>query len=179
MADEPFTAVGRIAKTHGLKGEVSVIAYSEASLDVLTGLDAWLVPPPAALRSTRIAGVRPGPKGPIVTLEGCDGIDAARTLVGSEVLVATESLPTEWLEAAEEELPEVLGMHVTDEVHGDLGEIVEYIETGANDVWVVEGPRGEVLIPVIEDVVIEVDEEAGEIVVRLLPGLLPEESEEA
>lgn len=156
-----------------------MITYAEASLDVLAGLEAWLVPPPSALRSTRIAGVRPGPKGPIVALEGCDSIDTARSVVGSEILVATDSLPSEWIEALEDDLPEVLGMRVTDELHGDLGEIVEYIETGANDVWVVEGPRGEVLIPVIEDVVIEVDEEAGEIVVRLLPGLLPEESEEA
>jgi 16S rRNA processing protein RimM len=51
---------------------------------------------------------------------------------------------------------------------------VEVIETGANDVYVVQGPRGELLIPVIEDVVQELDLENQRMVVTLLPGLLDE-----
>jgi 16S rRNA processing protein RimM len=51
------------------------------------------------------------------------------------------------------------------------------IVTGANDVWVVEGPFGEILIPVIADVVMGVSENDGVIVVRLLDGLMPGEGE--
>jgi len=51
--------------------------------------------------------------------------------------------------------------------------------TGANDVWVVHGPYGEVLLPVIDDVVVSFDEDAETVMVTLLPGLLPEEAEEA
>jgi 16S rRNA processing protein RimM len=70
-------------------------------------------------------------------------------------------------------------MRVNDAAHGDLGMIEDLIVTGANDVWVVSGPYGEVLIPVIDDVVLAVDHDAGSISVRLLPGLLPEEGENA
>jgi len=174
MAAEPFTPVGRIARTHGLKGEVSVIIDHSASLDALLGLEAWVVPPPSGRRSTRIVGIRPGPKGPLVSLEGFDTIDGARELPGRELLIRTEELPEGWDEPVEEEL---VGMRVRDEVHGELGEIDEIIVTGANDVWVVQGPLGQVLVPVIDDVVLGVDEKTDEIVVRLLPGLLPSEGE--
>lgn len=176
VATEPFTAVGRVAKTHGLKGEVSVVSYTEASLDALVGLEVWVVPPPSGLRSSRIAGVRPGPKGPIVALDSVDSIGAAAALVGREILAATDSLPAEWFEGAEAEL-DLVGYAVTDEKRGPLGEIIEIIETGANDVWVVHGDLGEVLIPVIDDVVREVDEAGGRVSVRLLPGLMPDEDE--
>lgn len=177
MGADPFTAVGRIAKTHGLKGEVSVVMYTEASLDVLVGLDAWLVPPPASVRATRILSVRMGPKGPLFSLEGVDTIDVASTLTGRELLVSTDALPEDWAE--EDEEPTVLGWQVVDVERGVLGEVVELIETGANDVWTVEGPFGEVLIPVIDDVVVDVEADRELITVRLLPGLLPEEMEEA
>ena len=62
-----------------------------------------------------------------------------------------------------------------DEERGELGVIDEIIVTGANDVWVVRGgPLGEVLIPVIDDCVLEVDTETRTARVRLLPGLIEE-----
>jgi 16S rRNA processing protein RimM len=175
MASELFTPVGRIVKTHGLDGEVSVIPFSDASLDVLSGLEAWVVPPSASVRQTRFVSWRPGPKGPIVTLDGVDSIDVARTITGRELLVHTEALPPEWLEVSENE--ELLGMLVLDERHGELGRINDIILTGANDVWVVHGPLGEILIPVIDEVVLDVDVESGRALVNLLPGLLPEETD--
>lgn len=177
MAGEPFITVGRIARSHGLKGEVSVIIDHHASLDAIVGVEAWVVPPPAGARSTRILSHRPGPKGPLLTLAGYTSIDEAQTLTGRELLVRTADVPDGWGETVEE--PDVLGTRVHDEAHGDLGRIVETIETGANDVWVVEGRFGEVLVPVIDDVVVSAEEGADEFVVRLLPGLLPGEAEEA
>ena len=67
------------------------------------------------------------------------------------------------------------GLAVTDVRRGLLGEVVEVIVTGANDVWVLEGPLGEVLLPVIDDVVVRVDYESRTATVQALPGLLPEE----
>ena len=45
----------------------------------------------------------------------------------------------------------------------------------SNDVWVIDGPHGEVLLPVIDDVVLSVDWDAATAMVQLLPGLLAEE----
>jgi 16S rRNA processing protein RimM len=55
-----------------------------------------------------------------------------------------------------------------------LGRVTEVLETGANDVYVVRGPRGEVLIPAIESVVRVLDVEAKRMVVSPLPGMLDE-----
>jgi 16S rRNA processing protein RimM len=171
MAAEPFTVLGRVARTHGLKGEVSVIVDRDTSLDALVGLELWVVPPPKRLRTVRVLSVRPGPKGPLFLLEGIESIDDARQLAGRDLLARTPDLP-ETADTAPEN--DVLGYTVVDEERGELGLLVEIIETGANDVWVVEGRFGEVLLPVIDDVVLTIDDNKRLVGVRLLPGLLPE-----
>jgi 16S rRNA processing protein RimM len=176
MTPTPYVGLGRVVKTHGLKGEVSVAVATDLPFELPEGLDVWFVPPPASARSGRIQSVRPGPKGPLVKISGVDDIDSAYALCGTEMLAKRADIPEEWFEAAEEEFS-ADGMIVTDVVRGLLGEVVETILTGANDVWVVHGPLGEVLLPVIDDVVLEIDEEAGTISVRALDGLLPEEGE--
>ena len=69
---------------------------------------------------------------------------------------------------------QVIGVEVEMESGERLGRVTEVLETGANDVYVVRGPRGEVLIPAIESVVRVLDLEAGRMVVSPLPGMLDE-----
>ena len=138
------------------------------------GLEVWFVPPPAGMRTGRIEDVRRGPKGPLVKVSGIDSITVAERTVGSELIARAEDLPVEWTEPSDE-VEEPLGLAVTDVVRGLLGEIVEVIVTGANDVWVVDGHLGEVLLPVIDDVVVGIDWDARTATVRALDGLLPEE----
>lgn len=136
----------------------------------LIGLQVWVVPPPVRVRPYRVLDARRGPKGAIVTLEGCATAADARELAGR------------WLLAAEADLPEpaaaahdVLGFAVTDGRRGYLGVVTDVIITGANDVLVVDdGPFGQVLVPVIEQVIDYVDENAETITVDLLEGLIDE-----
>jgi 16S rRNA processing protein RimM len=67
---------------------------------------------------------------------------------------------------------EILGLAVCTEDGEPLGVVDEVLYTGSNAVYVTRGPLGEVLIPVLNDVVLEVDLEAERLVVRLPPGLL-------
>jgi 16S rRNA processing protein RimM len=67
---------------------------------------------------------------------------------------------------------QLIGLRVVTTPGEELGEITEIITTGSNDVFVVRGPRGELLIPAIEDVVREVDVEGGRMVIDPIPGLL-------
>jgi 16S rRNA processing protein RimM len=53
-----------------------------------------------------------------------------------------------------------------------LGRVREVLATGANDVYVIHGPKGEILLPAIEEVVREVDLEAGRLTVELMEGLV-------
>lgn len=135
----------------------------------LVGLDCRFVPPPARVRSARVLSVRSGPKGPLFSLEGVDDITTADTLRGTTVLIRAEDLPD-----LDEEFDPV-GLQMIDETRGPIGEVRDVIVTGANDVWVIEGGRfGQVLVPVIDDVIVDVDEDAGTVTVRLLPGLIEE-----
>jgi 16S rRNA processing protein RimM len=144
-------------------------------LSTLLGVEIWMVPPPASARSGRIESVRSGPKGPLVKLSGFDDLDEARAICGCELLARSVDLPDGWEEPAGEE--DLLGTTVQDQEHGVLGTIVEVIVTGANDVWVIEGPFGEILIPVIDDVIAGDQDDTGSILVRLLDGLMPGEGE--
>ena len=68
---------------------------------------------------------------------------------------------------------EVLGLEVQDEAGSAFGPVVDIIETGANDVYVVRTPAGDLLLPAIRDVVLSIDPRAGHMTVRLMPGLEP------
>jgi len=69
---------------------------------------------------------------------------------------------------------QLIGLRVVTTSGEELGEVSDIITTGANEVFVVRGPRGELLIPGIEDVVREVDVEGCRMVIEPIPGLLPE-----
>jgi 16S rRNA processing protein RimM len=168
MDAEAFVELGRVAKTHGLNGEVSVKLTGDLPFDRLEGVSVWFTPPPHTLRTSRIVSVRPGPKGPLFSFEGVSDISTADTLRGCNVLVRAQDVP----EYDEEYDP--VGLDVIDDERGPIGTVTDVIVTGANDVWIVEGRFGEVLIPVIESVVHEIDEEAMTVRVTLLPGLIEE-----
>ena len=69
---------------------------------------------------------------------------------------------------------EVIGLAVEDARTGEqLGTVRDIIETGANDVYVVQGARGEILVPAIKSVVKQIDPPAGRMLIEPLPGLLP------
>lgn len=170
MAAESYVVIGHVVKPHGLSGEVSVLVTTYA-LDEFVGVRTWFVPP-GTVRSSRITRVRQGPKGPLVTFEDVSTATEAELIRGKELLVSSREIPDG--AASAEQAAEITGFTVFDCRHGSIGTVVDTIITGANDVWVVHGAFGEVLIPVIEEVVLCVDEEARVIHVDLLDGLLPE-----
>ncbi len=75
------------------------------------------------------------------------------------------------LEEGEYYLYQLEGLQVLSDQGKELGTIVEVIETGANNVFVVRGPDGELLLPDTEEVVLDIDFDKGKMTVHLLPGL--------
>lgn len=172
MDDAPFVPVGRVVKPHGVQGEVSVAFAFGPPFELKPGSTVWAVPPSPGAGSLTVEQVRPGPKGPLVKLSGIDDRTGADLMRGRTLLVHRDSLPA----GLDSEEPDLTGADVHDEEKGLLGRIEETLMTGANDVWIVRGERfGEVLIPVIDDVVLSVDHESRMVRVRLLPGLIEEE----
>ncbi|HET6497659.1 MAG TPA: ribosome maturation factor RimM [Coriobacteriia bacterium] len=175
MDDAPFVPVGRIIKVHGVHGELSVALRVTDYSTLPDHLMVWVVPPVPALGATRIISVRPGPKGPLVQLDAVSDRSQAEQLRGRTLVARRCDLPDDWLTYP----PQYGGFEVHDTVRGPLGTVTDTIETGANDVWVVDhGPYGQVLVPVIDDVVVTIDDERRVVTVRLLPGLLDRDGAE-
>jgi len=109
----------------------------------------------------------------LLKLGGCDDRNGADELRGMLVQIPLkEAAP---LEEGEYYHFQLIGVRVETESGEWLGQVVEVLETGANDVYVVRGPWGEVLLPAVNDVILELDLELRRMVVHLLPGMLAED----
>ncbi len=106
----------------------------------------------------------------LLKLRGCDDREAAEKLRGRLVQIPIE----EAMPLGEDEyyVYQIVGLDVCTTEGELLGKVSEVLFTGANDVYVVQGEKGEMLIPAVEDVVLEVDLAGGRLTVELMEGLI-------
>jgi 16S rRNA processing protein RimM len=105
-------------------------------------------------------------------------------LAGIESREDARSLRGAYLEALERNLEspgegeyyrfQLVGLSVRSSDGRDLGHVTDILSTAGNDVYIVQGPLGEILVPAIDDIVQIVDVEGGAITVEVVPGLLPD-----
>jgi 16S rRNA processing protein RimM len=163
---EPTVPVGRIARAHGVQGEVSVIVLSEVAERFEPGSVVWLEDG----RSLTVASSRRHRDRVLVRFREVGGRDDAETLRGALLVVPASSSPP---------LPEgswwdhdVEGCAVVTDTGRELGTVREVIHTKANEVWAaVDDTGAETLVPVLKDVLVSVDVGAKRIVVHEIPGL--------
>ena len=149
---------------------VRVRPYHPPAPSLTAGSTVFLESGPV-VRTVRVLSAAPHGRGLLlVALEDVRDRTAAEALVGSRVLVPAAALPPP--EAGEFYYHEVEGFRVETSAGRTLGAIVETFPTGLNDVWVVRDGSIEHLIPVIADVVREIDRPGRRIVIEPLPGLL-------
>jgi 16S rRNA processing protein RimM len=119
-----------------------------------------------------LEAVRPHKGILLMKLGGIDDRDAAEGLRGMLVQVPLEDAVP--LEEDEYYYFQLSGMDVETDTGEWLGRVADVVGAGAHDVYVVRGPRGEILLPAIEDVILELDTDTRKMVVHLLPGMLEE-----
>jgi 16S rRNA processing protein RimM len=163
-----FLVIGRVIKPHGVLGEVRVEIITELP-ERFTWLKTIYVgeasPQPVGVESVRFHK-----DFALIKFEGCDSREAAVELRNQLLLVPEdEAIP---LEEGEYYLYQLEGLEVYTDEGEHLGQLVEVVETKANNVFVIHGPRGEVLLPDTEEVVLDIDFENGRMEVHLLPGLV-------
>jgi 16S rRNA processing protein RimM len=161
-------AVGRVLRPHGVHGELRVEILTD-SPEHLMELDTLYVG--RSHRPYHLESVRLHQKIALMKLATCDDRNAADELRDEYLYVAAEdAVPLQVDEVYEHQ---IVGLTVVTDEGQVLGEVVEvFTAPGANDVFIVHGPLGEILIPAIEDVVVSLELETGRLVIRLLPGLL-------
>lgn len=170
MADSPTRVpIGYISRAHGLKGAVRVNCNSgdsEQTADSLTTAKRLHLDD----REYVIIRARPEKDDVLVELEGVSTREASDALRGSKVSVEREFLPEP--DADELYLADLVGCTVVDP-HGDtIGTITGTYDSGAQDVLMVETPRGERLLPFVEPMLVDVDLEARRVTYDAPPGMI-------
>ena len=171
---EAYRSIAIIQKTHGRNGEVVAVAAHGLPLALREGLCVYPVPP--ELKGPRrlvVASCSGDASGQLVSFAGVDNLNAASGLVGKTLLARRADLPHELLLR---DVDALLGREVQDVRLGSLGTIEEVMRGPANDVWVVRGPYGEVLVPAVDAIVRDLDRPAaqGGVLVEVPNGLVDE-----
>lgn len=167
-----LTCIGTVTQAHGVKGDLKVApltetpAYYEHSRIVIleTG---------QGLRDFKVSGLRSAGKHWIMSLEGLNDRGGAEVYCGARVLLDDSLLRP--LEPGEYFQHDLIGCEVENLAGEPLGRVKGIMETGANDVLVVG--EGSLMVPMLTEVVKEVDVDGRRIRIAPLPGLLEAEDE--
>ncbi len=165
-----YVAVGRIGPVWGVRGAIKVTPLVDKRERLAPGRSITVDGERRIIQSSRWQ------KGIVyLKLSGIDGREAASTLRERLLLVPESEL---------EPLPEgqyyrfqLIGLTVRNAAGAPLGRVTDVLTTGANDVYIVQGEKGEILVPAIDDVIRQIDLEHGEMVIEEVAGLIPEPRE--
>ena len=165
-------AIARVLAPHGVRGELKCALLTDfprrfastARVFLSAGGPSGTVRQAFPVLRSRIQG-----HFVLLKLEGIDSRDAADRWRNALVEVPAEERVQ--LPRGHYFWQDIIGLAVRTEDGEVLGRVREILETGANDVYVVDTDGGELLVPAIKDVVKRIDPEQGEMVVELLEGM--------
>lgn len=177
MEGNKWILIGKIVNTQGNKGEICILPHTDfpdrfSLMDHVLLFDKNNEVPSLNLA---IEGVRYHKNFVILKLKDFDNIDMAQRLVGMQIKVDRNDVVP--LPAGLHYIFQLIGLKAVSTKGVELGIICDVLKTAANDVYVIKPHPGitclkEVLIPVIESVVIEIDLENQIVTVDLPDGLL-------
>lgn len=157
--------VAQVLGLHGRDGGLNVRLLSDLAGRFDPGSLLLVDQRPYSISSSR----QTGPDNALLWLEGISTRAQAAQLTGRYLTASPDSNAE--LEEGEYFHYQLIGMSVRTEEGEELGDIQEILETGSNDVYIVRGSVGELLIPAVSHVVLEVNVAANSMLVRLPDGL--------
>ena len=165
-----FLVVAKLRRPHGLAGEMLADVITDFPERLVVGAVVYIGEnhTPERIRTRRRHG-----NGLLLSFEDYHDPESVGIFRNHLVYVRADDLPA--LPEGEIYQHQILGLRVVNEDGALVGRLESVLETGANDVFIVRQESGaELLLPDIDDVILDINLEAGEIRVHLLQGLLPE-----
>lgn len=159
-------AVARVLGAHGVRGDLKIEQLAPDSC-FRAGASVLL-----AGSEHAIERFSPGARTSLLKLEGIDDRETARDLRDRYVQVREDSL--EPLPEGEYYRFQLIGLSVSTVQGRQLGTLVDILTTGATDVYTIQGPLGEILIPATAEVIADIDLVARTMTIEPMPGLLPD-----
>ena len=175
ITEEEITSVGKLLKTHALKGEMNMMldidpGYFDEGNPAVLDIDGIYVPFYADSIRTK------GSFSYLVKFEGIDSEIEAKKLVNKTVYALRDRLKEFMLENYDEEYAlydDLIGWKITDADAGVIGKVVDIDTNTENELFIVETPDGKtVYIPLTEDFIEKMDEDGKTVYMRLPDGLL-------
>ncbi len=154
-----YLLIGEITRPQGVRGEMRVRPYTDDPMR-FADLDEAYVQRGDSYEARKIKFVRmAGDDVVIIRMDGIEDANAVEHLRG-EKLYVDRAHAVELPEDADF-IVDLIGCRVSDDEGTDYGKIVDVMQPGGNDVYVIKGPKGEVLVPALKSVVVSVDTAAG------------------
>ncbi|MEC8981181.1 MAG: ribosome maturation factor RimM [SAR324 cluster bacterium] len=166
---DDLTWFATIVGAHGTKGAVRVKFFTETP-EYYLSVKLFYLENAGQLLPLKVSRILPSKKGWIILFEEIEDRNAAENIKGCRLLLPDEQLKP--LESDEFFVHQLIGCRVEDQNGRFLGEVVDFLETGANNVYEVHNGESEFLIPDVPHVVLELDLEKQLIVIDPLPGLI-------
>ena len=161
-AEDDLIEVGHVLGVHGVAGQVKVYSNTSPRQNVVT-YSPWIIDQAGTQKTYEVNGKVHG-KNVIASLKGVSGRDQAMDLIGAKILIKRNQLPT--LSQGDYYWTQLEGMEVISTEGDEFGTIDHMLETGANDVMVVQGDRERLIPYVMEEVIISVNLEKNQIIVN-------------
>jgi 16S rRNA processing protein RimM len=170
VAKKGYVLIGEIIGTHGVKGTAKFRSYAESLAVFEPGRPVIVRERTGRETSREINWVKHHRRTPLLSLKGINDRNQAEELLGAEIFIPKAELPSPedgsfyWFD--------LIGIAVYTIDGAYLGRIESIMETGSNDVYVVQDGKKEVLIPALESVVVQIDIQQKRMQVDLPEGLI-------
>lgn len=159
---EQFIEAGEIVNTHGIRGEVKILPWTDDAEFLKRFKTLYIHEQPYRVRSAFVH------KGCLVAgLEGIEDVNTAMTLKGKTVCFARKDAR---LPKGRFFLSDIMGARVITEAGDEIGTLTDIIENPTQNVYVVTGET-EHLIPAVPEFILSTDPDNGIITVRLIEGM--------
>ena len=167
---EDLVLVGRIARTHGVRGDVLINPETDFPEERFVEGRVLQLEMPGRSEPVTIESVRFHQGRPLVSFAGVDTMDAAEAIIGAELKVPEAEIPP--LPAGTYYRHDLVGCEVTDTKGQAIGRVTSVDGPLEQSRLVIAGPRGEVMVPMVGGICVRVDPASKVIVVDPPAGLL-------
>ena len=159
---ERFIKAGEIVNTHGTRGEVSILVWTDSPEFLRTFKTLYVDGAALAVETARVHK-----RMLLVKFEGVEDINAAIRLKGRTICLDREDAA---LPKGQFFLQDLLGARVVTESGQEVGTLEDILESPASNIYVVRG-AAEHLIPAVPEFIVSTDAENGLVTVRLIEGM--------
>ena len=167
---EQLLQVGVITQTHGVRGEVKVFPTTDDPAR-FKPLKQVVLDTGKETLALEVESVKFFKQFVILKFKGYDNINDIERYKRCPLLVERDDAVP--LEEDEYYIADMIGMEVVTEDGNSFGTLKDVMETGANDVYVIESKEhGEVLVPAIKECILDVDIERQRLEIHLMDGLI-------